>query len=162
MITNKDKAYLKIAIDLARESLNEGDEPFGSVLVLDDKILFKGHNEVSGGDNTKHPEFKIARWAGTNLTKEERKRAVVYTSNEHCPMCSAAHGWAGLGKVIYAVSGAKLNEWMKDWRQLKSPINYYPIQEIIKDIEVIGPIKEFEEEVKNLHHLHLKKHNLIK
>ena len=70
-------------------------------------------------------------------------------------MCAAAHGWAGLGKIIYAVSGKQLNDWMKEWYQKESPINYYPIQEIIKDIEVIGPVKEFEAEIKNLHFFHI-------
>lgn len=162
LITNKDKKYLKVAISLAKESLNKGDEPFGSVLVLDDKIIFKGHNEISSGDHTKHPEFEIARWSGTNLTKEERKRAIVYTSNEHCSMCAAAHGWAGLGKIVYAASGRQLNKWMKLWNQEESPINYFPITKIIKDIKVIGPIKEFEEEIKSLHYQFLRKKNLIK
>lgn len=159
MLTKKDKVYLKMAIDLAKESLHKGDEPFGSVLVLDDLVLFKGHNEISSGDHTKHPEFEIARWAGLNLTLEERKRAVVYTSNEHCPMCAAAHGWAGLGKIVYGASGKQLKSWLKKWGKEKSPVNYFPIQKIINDVIVVGPVKEFTEEIKNLHLKHLKKSN---
>src|SRR5699024_11904289 len=49
--------------------------------------LFEDHNHVSGGDHTQHPEFAIARWAANNLTPEERAKATVYTSGEHCPMC---------------------------------------------------------------------------
>ncbi|HHT39644.1 MAG: nucleoside deaminase [Acholeplasmatales bacterium] len=150
MISLKDTNYLKKAIALARTSLKKGDEPFGSILVLDEKVLFEGHNEVSSGDHTRHPEFAIARWAATNLTKEERKRAIVYTSNEHCPMCAAAHGWVGLGKIVYAVSGKQLERWQKNWQLPKSPVNYFPINKII-NVEVLGPIKEFEDEVKKLH-----------
>lgn len=153
MLTEKDHNYLKMTIELAKASLEKGDEPFGSILVLDDKILYEGHNEVSSGDNTRHPEFEIARWAANNLSPEERKRAVVYTSNEHCPMCASAHGWVGLGKIIYACSGKQLKDWLKEWKMPSSPVNYYPIKEIIStNIEIIGPIKEYEEEIKNLHY----------
>lgn len=55
MISLKDTNYLKKAIALARTSLKKGDEPFGSILVLDEKVLFEGHNEVSSGDHTRHP-----------------------------------------------------------------------------------------------------------
>src|SRR5690554_918633 len=116
MLSNDDMKFLKRAVHLAKIALDKDDEPFGSVLVSGDgKILFEGHNEVGGGDHTRHPEFEIAKWAANNLTEEERKKAVVYTSNEHCPMCSAAHGWVGLGKIVYAASSKQLSEWMKEF-----------------------------------------------
>lgn len=64
MISEKDFDYLKQAVSLGQEALNQGDEPFGSLLVShDDIILFKDYNHVSNGDHTLHPEFEIARWA---------------------------------------------------------------------------------------------------
>lgn len=97
MVDDNDVRYLRRAVDLAAKALETGEEPFGSVLVSGDgEVLFEDHNRVSGGDETRHPEFEIARWSGTHMTPAERAAATVYTSGEHCPMCAAAHGWEEL------------------------------------------------------------------
>ena len=84
VLTKEEMNYLKRAVDLARTALEKGDQPFGSVLVSHEgKVLFEDHNHVSEGDHTQHPEFNIARWAGQNMTEEERMKATVYTSGEH-------------------------------------------------------------------------------
>ena len=77
-------------------------------------VLAEDRNRVAGGDRTRHPEFELARWAAANLTPEERRRATVYTSGEHCPMCAAAHGWVGLGRIVYATSSAQLVAWLAE------------------------------------------------
>lgn len=95
MINNIDLKHLHRCVELARIALEKGDEPFGSVLVsAEGEVLFEDHNHVAGGDHTQHPEFAIARWAANNMEPEERRRATVYTSGEHCPMrrCSRL-GW---------------------------------------------------------------------
>ena len=98
-----------------RRGAGAGDEPFGSVLVAaDGTVLFEDHNRVAGGDHTRHPEFELARWAAAHLTPEERRQATVYTSGEHCPMCAAAHGWVGLGRIVYASSSAQLVAWLAE------------------------------------------------
>ncbi len=76
-------------------------------------------------------------------------------------MCAAAHGWAGLGKIIYAASGEQLNKWMEEWHQKPSPIYYYPIKDVIKNIKVVGPVIEFEDKIKELHYQSLKQKKLL-
>ena len=94
MISDIDMKYLRRCVELAKEAVEAGDEPFGSVLVsADGKVLAEDHNRVKDGDHTQHPEFNLARWAASNMTEEERQAATMYTSGEHCPMCAAAHGW---------------------------------------------------------------------
>lgn len=151
MISKKDQKYLKRAVELAEEALEKGDEPFGSILVSDsEEILFEDHNRVSGGDHTQHPEFAIARWAAQNLSPEEREKAIVYTSGEHCAMCSAAHAWAGLGKIVYASSTAQLVEWSEEMDLDPSPIKNLAIEEVIRDAEVEGPVEKFAEKIRKL------------
>lgn len=151
MLSQKDREYLERAVELAEIALEKGDEPFGSILVSDkDEILFEDHNRVSGGDHTQHPEFAIARWAANNLSPEERKKAVVYTSGEHCPMCSAAHALVGLGRIVYASSSAQLVEWTKEMGLEASPFNNLAIEEVIRDPEVDGPVEEFTEKMRQL------------
>ena len=152
MITPKDMAYLKRAIELAEEGLMQGDEPFGSLLVSQyDVILFEDFNHVSGGDQTRHPEFEIARWAAANLSVDERKHATVYTSGEHCPMCAAAHGWVGLGRIVYACSSQQLFEWHQENGWPSSPVANLPIQTVVPEAIVAGPVETLSQTVKQLH-----------
>ena len=71
-------------MELAREALENGDEPFGSILVdADGATLFEDRNRVKDGDATRHPEFAIATWAVDNIPPVRRVRTTVYTSGEH-------------------------------------------------------------------------------
>ncbi|MGP6139257.1 nucleoside deaminase [Jeotgalibaca sp. A127] len=159
MISNNDLKYLTRCLELAQEALDKGDEPFGSVLVSENgEILFEDHNHVAGGDHTQHPEFAIARWAAQNLSSEERQKATVYTSGEHCPMCAAAHGWVGLGRIVYASSSQQLVQWHKELGLPPSPVYNLSVQEIIRDAVVDGPVPELVEKIKEMHRkLHAKK-----
>ncbi|MCW1927486.1 nucleoside deaminase [Bhargavaea beijingensis] len=152
MITDVDLKHLRRCVELAETALNKGDEPFGSVLVsADGEVLAEDHNHVAGGDHTQHPEFALARWAAQNLTPEERSRATVYTSGEHCPMCAAAHGWVGLGRIVYASSSEQLAEWLEELGVVPSRVRNLSIQEVIRDTLVDGPVHELAEQVRELH-----------
>ncbi|TVP90005.1 nucleoside deaminase [Alkalibacterium sp.] len=152
MISKTDLIYLRRCVDLARTALEKGDQPFGSVLVsADGEVLAEDHNHVAGGDHTQHPEFALARFAAANLTPEERKKATVYTSGEHCPMCAAAHGWVGLGRIVYASSSKQLVQWMEEMGAPKSPVRNLSIQELIRDADVDGPVLDFADEIRELH-----------
>jgi tRNA(Arg) A34 adenosine deaminase TadA len=151
-VPETDLVHLRRCIELAREALDDGDEPFGSVLVDGDGgVRFEDRNRVQGGDQTRHPEFEIAKWSATNLTAEERAAATVYTSGEHCPMCSAAHGWMRLGRIVYAVSSAQLGEWLTEWGVPPSPVVPLPITAVVPGVRVEGPVAELEAEMKELH-----------
>lgn len=152
MVTEKDLKYLRRSIELARKALEAGDEPFGSVLVsADGKVLAEDHNRVADGDHTQHPEFNLARWAANHMTPEERRQATVYTSGEHCPMCAAAHGWVGLGRIVYASSSQQLVQWLEELGVEPPPVRPLPIQDVIVNAVVDGPVPELAEEVRQLH-----------
>lgn len=152
MITDADRRFLSRAVELAELALSRGDEPFGSVLVsAAGEVLFEDHNHVAAGDHTQHPEFAIARWAAENLTPDERAAATVYTSGEHCPMCSAAHGWVGLGRIVYASSSAQLSQWLRDLGFPDAPVAALPIQQVVPAAVVDGPDPELAERVHALH-----------
>jgi tRNA(Arg) A34 adenosine deaminase TadA len=139
-------------VELARSALDAGDEPFGSLLVdADGDVRFEDRNQVKDGDATRHPEFEIARWATSNLTPAERVSATVYTSGEHCPMCSAAHAWVGLGRIVYATSTKQLTGWRSEWGTAPSPVAPLPITAVAPGIEVDGPAPELAEAMKALY-----------
>lgn len=151
-LTTDDRHYLGRCVDLAREALDSGDEPFGSVLVdAHGEERFAGRNQVAGGDHTLHPEFAIARWAASHMTEEERATATVYTSGEHCPMCAAAHAWVGLGRIIYVASSEQLSQWHREWSIPAGPVAPLPIATIAPSVPVFGPDPELSAEVRKLH-----------
>ncbi|MDR9439094.1 MAG: nucleoside deaminase [Halomonas sp.] len=152
MITETDRQHLQRCVELAEEALAAGDEPFGSVLVsADGAVLVEDHNHVASGDATQHPEFFLARWAAEHLSPEERAQATVYTSGEHCPMCAAAHGWVGLGRILYASSSEQLMNWLEELEVAPPRVRPLPIQEVVPDAEVEGPVTEFADRIRDLH-----------
>ncbi|MBL3686576.1 nucleoside deaminase [Leucobacter zeae] len=147
-----DLRHLRRCVDLAREALEDGDEPFGSLLVdPTGAVRFEDRNRVRDGDATRHPEFEIARWAAEHLTPAERAASTVYTSGEHCAMCSAAHAWVGLGRIVYATSTAQLSEWCAGWGIAPGPVAPLPITAVAPGVPVAGPSPEFADEVRALH-----------
>ncbi len=141
------------SVELARVALEAGDEPFGSVLVAaDGTALAEDRNRVAGGDRTRHPEFALARWAAENLTRADRADAMVFTSGEHCPMCSAAHAWVGLGPIVYVHSSRQLQGWLGEMGVPPGPVNAIPIQEVAPGVTVVGPLDDLAGEMRQLHH----------
>ena len=114
-------------------------------------MLYADRNRVKDGDQTRHPEFDIARWAGEHVPQAERAACTVYTSGEHCPMCSAAHAWVGLGRIVYAVSGAQLGGWLTEWGVAPGPVTPMSVQQVAPGVPVDGPAPELEDEVRALH-----------
>ncbi|MBM9465103.1 nucleoside deaminase [Aeromicrobium sp. YIM 150415] len=151
-ITETDLVHLRRCVELASEALEDGDEPFGSVLVdPDGTVVFEDRNRVKGGDHTRHPEFEIARWGAAHLTSEQRAGSTVYTSGEHCPMCSAAHAWVGLGTIVFATSSAQLTEWHRTWGIPAGPVAPLPITQVAPRIPTRGPVPELGAEIRGLH-----------
>lgn len=152
MIAEHERPYLERCIELAKEALDAGDQPFGSVLVsAEGTILAEDRNRIANGDNTQHPEFALARWAANNLSEHDRQHATVYTSGEHCPMCAAAHAWVGLGRIVYVSSSAQLVSWLKEFNAPLAPVAALPIQEIAPNVKVEGPDTELSVQVYKLH-----------
>ncbi len=140
-------------MELAAEALEAGDWPFGSVLVGGDgAVLAEERNrEVSAGDPTRHPEFDLARWAANHLTREARAAATVFTSGEHCPMCAAAHGWVGLGRIVYVSSAEQSAAWREEFGAAPADVRPLPITEVVPGLVVRGPVPALVNRVRDLH-----------
>ncbi len=159
MVDDVDRAHLRRCVDLARTALETGNEPFGSLLTDGDgQVLFEDHNRTSNGDQTRHPEFAIARWSAAHLTPEQRSVATVYTSGEHCPMCAAAHAWVGLGRIVYASSSAQLTAWREAMELPPPPVRPMAITELTPGVIVDGPVDDLAEEVHELQQQYVEQH----
>jgi len=151
-ISQIDRQHLLRCVELAREAVELGHRPFGSVLVSGDgTVLKEDHNRTGSGDPTAHPEIALARWAALNLSKEERAKATIYTSGEHCPMCATAQGWCGVGRAVYATSTPQLIEWFAEFGAPSLPYTPMTLREMLPDVDVVGPFEEFAGEIKALH-----------
>jgi tRNA(Arg) A34 adenosine deaminase TadA len=140
VLTDTDLAHLRRCLALATEALHAGDEPFGSVLVAaDGRVLAEARNEVNAKNNLAHPELALAQWAAAHLSLADRAAATVYTSGEHCPMCAAAHGWVGLGKIVYLSSAEQLGRWLREVGAPPAPVQMLPVQTIVPGLAVAGP-----------------------
>ena len=151
-MTNNDLKHLRDCLRLAEAALEAGDQPFGSVLVnAENEVLAEARNRINEINNLAHPEIALAHWAAEHLSEGDRKRTTLYTSGEHCPMCAAAHGWVGLGKIVYLSSGQQLSAWLKEMNAPPAPINMIPIRDIAPAVEVVGPVPELADQIKGLH-----------
>jgi tRNA(Arg) A34 adenosine deaminase TadA len=151
-ISDDDLERLRRCVELAREALDDGDEPFGSILVGGGgTTLYEDRNRVKDGDHTRHPEFAIARWAVDNLIPDDRALATVYTSGEHCPMCAAGHAWVGLGRIVYAASSEQLTQWLAEWGSPPPPVAPLPITTVAPHVAVDGPAPELADTMKALY-----------
>src|SRR6266700_6842722 len=82
--------FLQAAIEEAKQGLAEGGIPIGSVLVLDGKIIGRGHNQrVQQGSVIHHAEMNCLENAG-RLKASVYQRCVLYSTLSPCPMCSGA------------------------------------------------------------------------
>ena len=82
--------FLDAAIEEAKQGLASGGIPIGSVLVIDDEIVGRGHNRrVQRGSSVLHAEMDCLENAG-RLTAADYKRSVLYSTLSPCDMCSGA------------------------------------------------------------------------
>lgn len=104
-MTSEDahKHWLSKAIELARESLQEGGGPFGAVLVKDGREVARGKNRVTlWNDPTAHAEVTAIREATRLLGHYFLEDCILYSSCEPCPMCLGAIYWARIKAVYFA------------------------------------------------------------
>ena len=91
---------MKIAIEEAEKGLAEGGIPIGSVLVIDNRIVGRGHNRrVQQGSVVLHAEMDCLESAG-RLKASDYRKATLYSTLSPCSMCSGAVLLYGIPKVI--------------------------------------------------------------
>ncbi len=128
--------FLNAAIEEALLGLAEGGIPIGSVLVIDGKILGRGHNRrVQRGSAILHAEMDCIENAG-RLTARDYQRSILYSTLSPCDMCSGA---ALLYKIPRIVIGEN--------RTFRGPEDYVQSRgvrlEILQDPECIALMEEF-------------------
>lgn len=149
----KDLAHLRAAIDLARRAREHGNHPFGAVLAdADGRLVLEAENTVvTERDATGHAETNLVRLATRRYGKAQLARCTMYASCEPCAMCAGASHWAGVGRVVFALSE----------RDLYALIGHSPEQLVLpcRDVfacagrttAVEGPCIELDSEARAVH-----------
>ena len=92
--------FLEAAIDEAKAGLAEGGIPIGSVLVIDGRIVGRGHNRrVQKGSAVLHAEMDCLENAG-RLKAADYRRSILYSTLSPCDMCSGTVLLYGIPKVV--------------------------------------------------------------
>jgi guanine deaminase len=103
-----DIKYMKYAIEISKLGIQNGQTPFGAVIVKDDKIIAKTHNQVFlDTDITSHAEILAIKEACKNTNSINLSGSTIYSTCEPCPMCFSAINWAKIDKIVY---GAKIED----------------------------------------------------
>ena len=103
-----DTAWMEQAIAEAKAAAAMGEVPVGCVVVMDDKILARGHNlRVSEKDPTAHAEMIAIRAAARAIDDERLNGATVYVTLEPCAMCAGALVLARVDRVVYGCTDPK-------------------------------------------------------
>jgi len=95
--------FMRRAIELSLQSVQQTGGPFGAVIVKDDQIIAEGANQVTTqNDPTAHAEVVAIRKACQKLGVFHLQGCRIYTSCEPCPMCFAAIYWAHIDEIYFA------------------------------------------------------------
>lgn len=102
--------HLKSAIDLSRQSVEQGGFPVGALVVVKNEIISVGiSNGKQLNDPTSHAEIVAIRGACEQLGTRALRGAILYSSMEPCLMCYAASTWASIPEVVYAAGRGELS-----------------------------------------------------
>jgi tRNA(adenine34) deaminase len=110
------------AIKEAKKTQDSTDVPVGAVVVLDDKIIGKGYNQVELlNDPTAHAEMIAITSATATIGEKWLRDASLYVTVEPCSMCAGAAVLARLKKVIYGVPDVKTGAHSSLFNLLNDP-----------------------------------------
>ncbi|MDP2409053.1 MAG: nucleoside deaminase [Pseudolabrys sp.] len=143
-----DETGLRLAFAVAKRALDHGNHPFGCLLVgPDGTVLLEQENGyMPDQDMTAHAERLLATVASKKYRPRFLAECTMYTSAEPCAMCSGAVYWAGIGKVVYGLSEARLKTMTGDHDE--NPTLDLPCRTVFgagpRKVEVAGPLLEDE------------------
>ena len=104
----EDDRFMGLALDGARGALAAGEVPVGAVVVLDGRVIGRGHNQPIGlKDPTAHAEILALRAAAQVTGNYRLGDAALYASVEPCAMCCGAAVLARIARVVYGAPDPK-------------------------------------------------------
>lgn len=103
-----DEYFMMMALKEARKAFEEGEVPVGAVIVMNEKVIARGYNQVEKlNDPTAHAEIIALTSAFNFLGAKYLPDAAIYISVEPCLMCAGALYWSKISRVVYGAPDEK-------------------------------------------------------
>jgi tRNA(adenine34) deaminase len=138
-----DEYFMQQALAQAQIAFEEDEVPIGAVVVINNKVIARGHNQVERlNDPTAHAEIIALTSAFNYLGSKYLSGATLYVTIEPCLMCAGAMYWSKIGRIVYGAADDK-NGYLHITKE-NSP--FHPKTELIKDVlreECAGLIQTF-------------------
>lgn len=126
-----DEDFMKQALLQAQIAFDEDEVPVGAVVVINNKIIARGHNQVEKLiDPTAHAEIIALTSAFNFLGSKYLSEATIYITVEPCLMCAGALYWSKIGRIVYGAPDEK-NGYL---HITKETFPFHPKTELIKGI----------------------------
>jgi len=132
--------FMQKAIELSKESVQNGGGPFGAVIVKNGHIIAEASNSVTQDhDPTAHAEINAIRKAAKVLNTFDLSGTIIYSSCEPCPMCLSAIYWARIDSLFFANTRHDAKRIGFDdeflYNEIQRPINErsIPTKQILRD-----------------------------
>ncbi|HHE55703.1 MAG TPA: tRNA adenosine(34) deaminase TadA [Caldithrix abyssi] len=117
-----DMYFMREAIREGRKALKSGDVPVGAVVVLNNRIIGRGHNQVELlKDPTAHAEMIAITSACATIGEKWLYDATLYVTVEPCSMCAGASVLARLKRLVYGVQDIKTGAHSSLFNLLNDP-----------------------------------------
>ena len=99
---------MRMALQEAERAFSEGEVPVGAIVVMNDRVIAKGYNQVEKlTDSTAHAEIIALTAAFNFLGSKYLPEAVLYVTLQPCLMCSGALYWSKIGGIVYGAEDVK-------------------------------------------------------
>jgi tRNA(adenine34) deaminase len=103
-----DEYFMREALKEAQKAYEKGEVPVGAVIVTNNIIIARAHNQVESlQDATAHAEILAITAASNYLGSKFLHDCILYVSLEPCLMCASALHWSRIGKIVYAAADEK-------------------------------------------------------
>ena len=103
-----DTYFMRQALTEARAAAEEGEVPVGAVIVCDNRIIARAHNQTERlNDVTAHAEMLAITAATEALGAKYLQKCSLYVTVQPCVMCAGAIGWAQISEIVYGTSDEK-------------------------------------------------------
>ncbi len=117
-----DEHYMQIAYREAQRAYEEGEVPVGAIVVMNDRIIARGYNQVEKlNDPTAHAEIIALTSAFNFIGAKYLPGATLYVTVEPCLMCAGALYWSKIGRIVWGADDEKNGH--KKVTETKSPFH---------------------------------------
>lgn len=131
MFEYTDEHFMRQALKEAQKAFDKDEVPIGAVIVVNNKIIARGYNQVELlNDPTAHAEILAITSACNYLGAKYLTTASLYVTIEPCLMCCGAMYWSKLARIVYGASDEK-NGYC---RITKDAFPFHPKTELVQGV----------------------------